>query len=76
VTSISRVKTVLIDVEGMTCEHCVMRVTKALQGVKGVRTVKVDLAGKKAEVVIDIDEAKEPSLVKAIEKVGFKAKIA
>jgi len=39
-----------LDVEGMTCNHCVMHVTNALKEVAGVSNVKVDLASKKAVV--------------------------
>jgi copper chaperone CopZ len=39
-----------LDVEGMTCKHCVMHVTQALKGLAGVTTVQVDLATKKAVV--------------------------
>jgi copper chaperone len=34
-----------IRVKGMTCEHCVAAVTKALQSLQGVSEVRVDLAG-------------------------------
>jgi copper chaperone len=33
-----------IKVNGMTCEHCVAAVTKALQSLPGVLDVRVDLA--------------------------------
>ncbi len=33
-----------IRIKGMSCNHCVMRVTKALQGIEGIRNVKVDLS--------------------------------
>jgi len=33
-----------IQVKGMTCEHCVAAVTKALQSLPGVSEVQVDLA--------------------------------
>jgi copper chaperone len=33
-----------IKVKGMTCEHCVAAVTKALQSLPGVSEVGVDLA--------------------------------
>ncbi len=39
-----------LHVDGMMCEHCVMHVTKALQGVAGVEKVQVDLKKKTAEV--------------------------
>ncbi|OAQ20860.1 heavy-metal-associated domain-containing protein [Thermosulfurimonas dismutans] len=32
-----------IRISGMSCEHCAMRVTKALSGLSGVTDVKVDL---------------------------------
>lgn len=32
-----------IKVKGMSCNHCVMRVTKALQAIEGIKNVKVDL---------------------------------
>ena len=44
---------VMVGVGGMTCEHCVRAVTKALQGLDGVGEVKVDLAGGKAEIEFD-----------------------
>jgi copper chaperone CopZ len=33
-----------LQVKGMTCEHCVAAVTKALQSLPGVSEVRVDLA--------------------------------
>lgn len=37
-----------LSIEGMMCDHCVMHVTKALEGVEGVSDVKVSLEGKSA----------------------------
>ena len=48
--------TTTLKVQGMTCNHCVMRVAKALKAVPGVQDAKVDL--QKAEAVISYDEAK------------------
>ncbi|MBI3581107.1 MAG: heavy-metal-associated domain-containing protein [Nitrospinae bacterium] len=39
-----------IVVEGMSCNHCKMRVTKALASIAGVTVAEVDLAGKKGTV--------------------------
>jgi copper chaperone CopZ len=41
---------VIFDVRGMTCDNCVQHVTKAAQGVSGVREVRVSLAARTAEV--------------------------
>ena len=48
--------TTTIKVQGMTCNHCVMRVAKALKAVPGVQDAKVDL--QKAEAVVSYDDAK------------------
>jgi copper ion binding protein len=45
-----------LKIQGMTCNHCVMRVAKALKAVPGVQDAKVDL--QKAEAVITYDEAR------------------
>ena len=34
---------ITVKISGMSCEHCAMRVTKALSGIPGVKEVKVDL---------------------------------
>ncbi len=41
---------VTLTVEGMSCAHCKARVEKALEGVPGVESAKVDLDSKKATV--------------------------
>ncbi len=59
-----------LAVGGMTCNHCAAAVEQALSGVVGVRSVSVDLGGKRAEVFgtnLDI-----PSLRKAVEDAGYK----
>jgi copper ion binding protein len=59
-----------IGVKGMSCEHCVKNVEKALAGVPGVGDVKVDLKGGTAD--IEENEALDMAKVKeAIEKAGF-----
>ncbi len=60
----------ILKVEGMTCNHCKMRVEKALQAVSGVESVKVDLAAKEAVVTGETERA---SLVKAIVDAGYSA---
>ena len=32
-----------IKIKGMSCQHCVMAVTKALGAIDGIKDVKVDL---------------------------------
>jgi copper chaperone len=41
----------ILKVKGMSCQHCVMSVTKALNQLDGIKNVQVDLA--KGEVRFD-----------------------
>lgn len=64
----------ILNVEGMSCNHCVASVRKALEGLDGVREADVSLDDKKARVELDKDLA-DQVLVKAVEDAGFSAKI-
>jgi copper chaperone len=60
----------VLKVKGMSCQHCVMSITKALNQVEGVENPKVDLA--KGEVRFDnTKEVPSNRIVKAIEEAGF-----
>lgn len=61
-------KTVLI--EGMTCEHCVRRVTRYINEIDGA-AAKVSLAKKSAAVSMNRDVTDE-ELCAAVEKAGYK----
>jgi copper chaperone len=61
-----------LKVQGMTCNHCVMRVAKALKAVAGVQDAQVDL--QKAEAVVTYDEAKvsPDKFSSAVTEAGYK----
>ena len=61
-----------LKVQGMTCNHCVMRVVKALKAVPGVQDAQVDL--QKAEAVVTYDDAKvtREKLSSAVTEAGYK----
>jgi copper chaperone len=61
-----------LKVQGMTCNHCVMRVAKALKAVPGVQDAQVDL--QKAEAVVTYDDAKvgKDKLSSAVAEAGYK----
>jgi copper ion binding protein len=61
-----------LKIEGMSCEHCVKHVENALKGVAGVRSVKVSLKGKNAEVDHG-DEVSLQALKAAVEEEGYSA---
>jgi len=53
-----------LKIQGMTCNHCVMRVAKALKALPGVQDAQVDL--QKAEAAVAYDEARV-----ALDKLSF-----
>lgn len=59
----------LLIVDGMTCSHCEASVTKALEEVKGVEKVDVDLSTK--EVKVTHEDASNEKLKEAVEDIGF-----
>ena len=59
-----------LRVKGMSCQHCVMSVTKALNKVDGIQNVRVDL--QKGEVSFDNTKALGLDKVeKAITDAGY-----
>ena len=59
-----------IKVKGMSCQHCVMSVTKALGQLEGIKNVRVDLV--KGEVRFDNSkEIASNRIEKAISDAGY-----
>jgi copper chaperone len=61
-------KTVL-KVEGMSCEHCVAAIKKAVGALPGVTGVDVDLGGK--SVTVEHGQEAASALAGAIEEQGY-----
>lgn len=61
-------KTIFIN--GMSCGHCSKRVEEVLKSVNGVKSVKVSLDEKKADIILKNDVENE-ILKNAVENVGF-----
>ena len=57
-------------IEGMSCQHCVKRVTQALQAIDGVQAT-VNLEQKKAVVELAHDVSDE-ALIAAVDEAGYK----
>ena len=64
-------KKIKINVEGMTCEHCVTSLNKAVNKVRGVIKVDTSLA-KKESLILAADDIKVEDIKKSIENVGYK----
>lgn len=65
--------TVTFSVPGMTCPLCPATVKAAMSGVKGVQSVKVDLASRTATVVFDTSMTSATAIAAASENAGYKA---
>jgi len=63
----------ILTIEGMTCNHCVQTVQRALSAVPGVQKAEVDLAQQKAFIEFE-DPLDLPAAIKAVEEEGYKAK--
>ncbi len=61
---------ITIKVEGMSCMHCVMRVKKALESLRGVQSSDVQIG----TVTVSFDETalKKEDIEKAIISAGYK----
>lgn len=64
-------KNITLNVEGMSCSHCVNAVTKAVTALEGVSGVSVDLEGKTVTVDYDADQVSLESVKEAIEEEGY-----
>ncbi|MFB3884005.1 MAG: heavy-metal-associated domain-containing protein [Thermodesulfobacteriota bacterium] len=60
----------VLKVKGMSCQHCVMSVTKALSQLQGIKDIQVDLAT--GEVRFDnFKEVASNRIEKAIQDAGY-----
>jgi len=67
------VTTKTLRIGGMSCNHCVHAVTRALEGVEGVSRAQVELGSGRA--VVEYDEARTgvAELVAAVQEEGYSA---
>jgi hypothetical protein len=63
-------RVVKLNIEGMTCEHCVISVTRALKESRGVESALVDL--KKGEATVTGGDIDVSQLREAVESLGYK----
>jgi copper ion binding protein len=59
-----------IKIEGMSCDHCVAHVTKALEELSGVSSVSVSLKDKCAQVE-HADSVSLDSMKEAVVEAGY-----
>lgn len=65
--------TIVLDIQGMSCDHCVKRVTQALESVPGVRQAQVSLDPGSALVWGQHLQAE--ALIQAVKDAGYEAAV-
>jgi len=63
-------KTQNLTIEGMSCNHCVMHVTKELEKLKGLTIETVEIG--KARVQVDESMINADQISKAVQDAGYK----
>lgn len=61
---------ITIKIEGMSCQHCVMSVKKALGGIRGVASSDVSIGS--AKILFDESKTRKDDIIKAIRIAGYK----
>lgn len=61
---------VTIKIDGMSCQHCVMRVKRAIDNLSGVLHSDVQIGA--ASVAFDESRLKKEDIIAAVEKAGYK----
>jgi periplasmic mercuric ion binding protein len=69
-------RTVKLAVDKMYCDACPITVSKAMQGVKGVKSAKVDYKTKTAVVVFDDSATTVEAIAVASSNAGYPARVA
>lgn len=66
-------ETLRLSIEGMHCGGCVQRVTRALEGVKGVELGSVEVGS--AEMTFHPDRTSAEEIAAAVNRIGFPVRI-
>lgn len=70
----SRSERIDLQIDDMSCGHCVAAVSKALEAVPGVTVSDVRLGG--ATVQADLDVTTAQAIAKAVKDAGYEARVA
>ena len=65
---------VVLEVNGMHCEHCSIAVEKALKSIEGVKRVDVDLKKKKAVIIAEPESVDISKYITKVKEAGYEAK--
>lgn len=69
INTVEIMKTLKINVKGMTCNHCKANVEKNISKIEGIKTVKADITSEMVE--ISGDEIDENEIEKLVNELGY-----
>lgn len=69
-------RSIKLAVDKMYCDACPLTVSMAIQGVKGVKSAKVDYQTKSAVVVFDDEATTVEAIAAASANAGYPARLA
>lgn len=64
---------ITLHIDGMSCEHCVKKVTEALKAIKGVKKAEVNLETKSADITYVPSKTNREAMAAAVRASGFEA---
>ena len=62
---------ITLQIEGMSCQHCVQTVTESLSSLAGVKSVKVNLSQDQAVVKFATKQVEVSQMEDAVNQAGF-----
>jgi copper ion binding protein len=65
-------KKIVISIDGMSCQHCVMRVKRAIEGLAGISDLSVEVGS--ARMTFDESKIQQTDIENAVTKAGYKIK--
>lgn len=64
--------TIKIGIDGMSCQHCVMRVRKAIEALSGIEKLTVEVG--QADITFDETKIQQKDIENTVVKAGYKLK--
>ncbi|KAL3879471.1 hypothetical protein ACJMK2_031767 [Sinanodonta woodiana] len=65
----------VIDIQGMTCQSCVINIENTISKLKGVKEIKVLLEDNEAHIRYSPTEVSPPIIAEKIDEMGYSAKV-
>lgn len=63
---------IILKIDGMSCQHCVMNVKKAVDGIEGVSSSDVTVGS--AKVVYDDAKINKGAIAAVVQNAGYKVR--